>query len=203
MDSAISTAIPQPLHGFLKWIETLFYLVSANLVQKKKEETHAASREAINRRAELLLDSYGNRILRLAYSYLHNLNDAEEILQDTLLQYLKKAPSFESDEHEKAWLLCVAGNLSKNRVNYNKMRYADELEETLIADKREDLSFVWEAVKELPDKYRAVIHLHYYEGYQTAQIAKILKRNESTVRSDLRRGRERLKELLKEAYDFE
>lgn len=113
------------------------------------------------------MDSYGNHILRLAYSYLHNLNDAEEILQDTLLQYLKKAPSFESDEHEKAWLLCVASNLSKNRVNYNKVRYADELEEALIADKREDLSFVWEAVKELPEKYRAVIHLHYYEGYQT------------------------------------
>lgn len=73
---------------------------------------------------------------------LHNLNDAEEILQDTLLQYLRKAPSFESDEHEKAWLLRVAGNLSKNRLNYNKVRYTDELEETLIADKREDLSFV-------------------------------------------------------------
>lgn len=73
----------------------------------------------------------------------------------------------------------------------------------LIAEEREDLSFVWEAVKELPDKYREVIHLHYYEGYPTAHIAKILKRNESTIRSDLRRGRERLKEVLKEAYDFE
>lgn len=168
-----------------------------------KEKAYAVDREAINKRAEFLLDRYGNNILRLAYSYLHNLNDAEEILQDTLLQYLKKAPSFESEEHEKAWLLCVAGNLSKNKLDYNKIRYADELDETLIAEKREDLSFVWEAVKELPDKYREVIHLHYHEGYQTSQIAKILKRNESTVRSDLRRGREKLKLILKEAYDFE
>lgn len=203
MDSVISIAIPKPINGFLEWVLGLLYTVSANIAQKKKEKAYAASREAINRRAEFLLDRYGNNILRLAYSYLHNLNDAEEILQDTLLQYLKKAPSFESEEHEKAWLLCVAGNLSKNKLDYNKIRYADELDETLIAEKREDLSFVWEAVKELPDKYREVIHLHYHEGYQTSQIAKILKRNESTVRSDLRRGREKLKQILKEAYDFE
>lgn len=203
MDSVISIAIPKPINGFLEWVLELLYAVSANIAQRKKEKAYAASREAINRRAEFLLDRYGNNILRLAYSYLHNLNDAEEILQDTLLQYLKKAPSFESEEHEKAWLLCVAGNLSKNKLDYNKIRYADELDETLIAEKREDLSFVWEAVKELPDKYREVIHLHYHEGYQTSQIAKILKRNESTVRSDLRRRRERLKQILKEAYDFE
>ena len=62
---------------------------------------------------------------------------------------------------------------------------------------------MWEAVKSLPVKYREVIHLFYHEGYQTVQIAKVLGRNESTVRSDLRRGREKLKEVLKGEYDFE
>lgn len=157
----------------------------------------------ISQQAERLFDHYGNSILRLAYSYLHNLSDAEEILQDTLLQYLRKAPSFQNPAHEKAWLLCVAGNLSKNRLEYNKIRSYDELKEDLIAEEKEDLSFVWEAVKELPVKYREAIHLYYYEGYTTAQIAGILKRKESTIRSDLRRGRERLKAILKEAYDFE
>lgn len=152
--------------------------------------------------AAFLLDTYGNRILRLAYSYLHNEQDAEEVLQDTLLKYLQAAPAFESDEHQKARLLRVAANLSKNRITYNKIRRTDELDETLIAEEREDLSFVWEAIKQLPEKYREVIHLYYYEGYSTVDIARILGRKESTIRSDLRRGREQLKITLKEVYDF-
>ncbi len=149
------------------------------------------------------LNTYGNAILRCAYSYLHNMADAEEILQDTLLKLLTAAPGFESEEHKKAWLLKVAANLSKNRIEYNALRDCDELDESLAAEGREDLSFVWEAVKQLPTQYREVIHLHYYEGYSTEEMAKILGRNPSTIRSDLRRGREKLKSVLKEAYDFE
>lgn len=162
----------------------------------------AASREAVNQQAARLLDEYGNHVLRLAYSYLHNMSDAEDILQDTLVQFLKAAPVLESPEHEKAWLLRVAANLSKNRIDYNRLRASDELNEELAAEEREDLSFVWEAVKSLPVQYREVVHLFYHEGYPTAQIAKILGRRESTVRSDLRRGREKLKAVLKEAYDL-
>ena len=150
-----------------------------------------------------LLDEYGNTILRFAYSYLHNMSDAEDILQDTLLQYLRKRPKLESPDHEKAWLLRVAANLSKNRIQYNRIRQADPLEESLAAQGREDLSFVWEAVRQLPVQYRAVVHLFYYEAFTTAEIARILGRKESTVRSDLRRGRLKLKEILKEAYDFD
>lgn len=153
--------------------------------------------------AARLLDTYGNAILRLAYSYLHNTSDAEDILQDTLIQFLRNKPRFESREHEKAWLLRVAANLSKSKIRYNKIRMADELDEQLAAEQREDLSFVWEAVKALPEKYREVVHLFYEEDYSTAQIACVLGRNESTVRSDLRRGRMKLKEILKEAYDFD
>lgn len=164
--------------------------------------SETASRASVNERAARLLDEYGNHVLRLAYSYLHNMNDAEDILQDTLMQFLKAAPVLDSPEHEKAWLLRVAANLSKNRIGYNRLRAADELDEELAAEEREDLSFVWEAVKSLPVQYREVIHLFYHEGYRAAQIAKILGRKESTVRSDLRRGREKLKDVLKEAYDF-
>ena len=163
---------------------------------------NAANREAVNMQAARVLDEYGNSILRLAYSYLHNMSDAEDILQETLIQFLKTGPLLENPSHEKAWLLKVAANLSKNRIEYNRIRQTDELEETLAADCREDLSFVWEAVKALPDKYREVIHLFHYEGYSTAQIGKLLNRKEATVRSDLRRGRQKLKDILKEAYDF-
>lgn len=160
-------------------------------------------RAATNRRAEQLLNTYGNSILRYAYSYLHNLSDAEEVLQDTLVKFLQTAPVLESPQHERAWLLRVAGNLSKNRLDYNKVRAADELSEELAAEEKDELSFVWEAVKALPENFRAVIHLFYHEGYSTAEIARLLGRKESTVRSDLRRGRAKLKETLKEAYDFD
>ncbi len=152
---------------------------------------------------EQLLTKHGNSILRLAYSYLHNMSDAEDILQDTLLQYLKAKPVFENEAHAKSWALRVASNLSKNRIDYNRLRQTDELSEELIADEATDLSFVWDAVKQLPEKYRAVIHLFYHEQYSTKEIAEILNQNESTIRSHLKRGRDQLKEILKEEYDFE
>lgn len=160
-------------------------------------------REELNAQAEKILDDYGSSILRLAYSYLHNMSDAEEVLQDTLIKFVRTAPQFESETHKKAWLLRVAGNLSKNRIDYNRVRDADELNEELASEERSDLSFVWEAVKALPVKYREVIHLFYHEGYQTAEIASLLHENEATVRSRLNRGRAKLRTVLKEAYDFE
>lgn len=190
--------------------ERIEYIRKAESREIEGQDTgkQVADRSAIKdretgRQAERLLDQYGNSVLRLAYSYLHNMSDAEEILQETLIRYLQTAPEFENSAHEKAWLMKVAANLSKNRIDYNQRRATDELKEELLAQDQEDLSFVWEAVKALPEQYRETIHLFYYEGYSTAQIARILTRKESSVRSDLRRGREKLKQVLKEAYDFE
>lgn len=183
------------------WRRVWQYLVqfAVRLLPQKKQ----AAQDDAGQLATDALNTYGNAILRCAYSYLHNMADAEEILQDTLLKLLTAAPAFESEAHKKAWLLRVAANLSKNRIDYNALRASDELDETLAAEGREDLSFVWDAVKSLPVQFREVIHLHYYEGYSTEEIAKILERNPATVRSDLRRGREKLKSVLKEDYDFE
>lgn len=184
-------------------LSRLLYRLLGAAERLRRPAEDAAARERTNRMAEELLTRHGNSILRLAYSYLHNMEDAEEILQETLIQYLKAAPPLENEAHEKAWLLRVAGNLSKNRISYNRLRSTDELSETLTAEHREDLSFVWEAVKELPVKYREVVHLFYYEGFSTGEIAGILQQNESTVRSHLMRGREKLKSILKEEYGFE
>lgn len=180
------------VHG--AWLAVLSALNAA-------EERRDAAYEGEN--AARVLDSYGNAILRLAYTYMHSMSDAEDILQETLVRYLTKAPRFESAAHEKAWLLRVAANLSKSRLEYERIRRTDELEEELAAEEREDLSFVWDAVKALPVKQREAVHLFYHEGCSTAQISRILGRNESSVRSDLRRGRERLKAILKEEYDYD
>ena len=164
------------------------------------KETSASAQSAAL--AEHALCTYGQSILRLAYSYLRNQSDAEDILQETLVRLLRSAPEFETQEHEKAWLLHVAANLSKNRLRYNRLRRADPLEETLIAQERPDLAFVWEAVSALPVRWREVLHLYYQEEYSTAEIAQILSRKESTVCSDLRRARIRLKEVLQDDYDL-
>lgn len=156
-----------------------------------------------NQSATELLELYGNAILRLAYSYLQNMQDSEDILQETLIRYIQKAPDLHNASQQKAWLFQVAVNLCKDKLRYKKSHASDELKETLVEEKRADLSFVWEAVKSLPVKYREAIHLFYYEGYSIKEISNILKRKESIIRSDLRRGREKLKNILKEKYDFE
>lgn len=175
-------------------------ILSALLSPRSDEAKDTA---LVNRKAEYFFNVFGNSVLRLAYSYLHNKEDSEEVLQETLIRYINSAPAFENDDHAKAWLLRVASNLSKNRIDYNRRRQTDELNEELVAEERSDLSFVWEAVKSLKPAQREAIHLFYEEGYSTKEIASILDRNESSVRSDLKRGREALKAILKEAYDFE
>ena len=198
--------LPLAPFAFLQWIfaaATRFAQAAARLFAADPSKSAAASQSSVSERAAQILDTYGTSILRYAYTYLHNMEDAEEILQDTLVQFLKTAPNFESAAHEKAWLLRVAGNLSKNRLSYNAIRSTDELNEELTAAEREDLSFVWQAVRDLPEKYRQPVHLFYHEGFSTRQIASILQRSEATVRSDLHRGRALLREILKEAYDFD
>ena len=146
---------------------------------------------------------YGSYCHGIAMSILDNREDAEEILQETLIRFLQTKPVFANDQHEKAWLLRVAANLSKNKLRAEKIRQTDELNEELAAEQRQDLAFVWEAVSKLPERYRQAMHLFYHEGYASREIAQILGRNEVTVRSDLQRGREKLRKILKEEYGLE
>lgn len=205
INSAQDAAFCSYLSKFMSVINAVILFLSdiKNKENHKKYSNESSLFNAKEQQAERLLNEYGDNILRLAYTYLHNISDAEDILQDTLIQYIRTAPAFENSFHEKAWLIRVAGNLSKNKIKYNNIRLTDELKDNLEAQCQKDLSFVWEAVKQLPIKYREAVHLYYYEGYSTAETAKILGRKESTIRSDLKRGREKLKEILKERYDFE
>ncbi len=184
---------------------SVFWLLTAAPLRfsKARERAFVGSAEEAEQRSERWLTSYGDAILRLAYSYVHNLADAEDILQETLIRVLTTDVALEPGAHERAYLLRTAANLSKNHLKAAKLRETDELSEELAAEEREDLSYVWEAVKELPVPQREAVHLFYQEGYTTAEIARLLGRKESTVRSDLRRGRERLRTLLKEGEDLE
>lgn len=150
------------------------------------------------RRVEDALSRHGKRIIHLAWSYLHNQADAEDVLQETMIRYLKYQGTFNDEEHEKAWLLRVAANLCKNILRSRSHEGGEIPEELEGMGIPEEAIALYEAVQSLPEKYREVVHLFYYEDAGTAEIANILGKNESTVRSLLRRARKMLKKSMTE-----
>ena len=188
--------------GFPDLLYRLAQTIRRHGASAQPEAPRTASAEDAQARLLRVFRAHGDAVLRAAYAYLHNRSDAEDVVQDTFLQFYRTAPALQSPEHERAWLLRVAINRSKNTLKSSWFRRTQALEDdTPCPD--DDLSFLWDAVRALPPKYREPIHLFYQEGYSTAEIASLLGQKESTVRSLLHRGRGLLKSLLKEAYDFD
>lgn len=149
--------------------------------------------------AEKLLAMYSNMIFRLAFSRTGNRHDAEDITQEVFLKYIKSGKKFNDEEHRKAWLLKVAANTGKSLVTSSWAKRRADIEEAEdIGQCMEEKSEVYYAVKTLPEKYRTVVHLFYYEDLSVEQIAEITKTKASTVKSQLHRARALLKEILKE-----
>lgn len=153
-----------------------------------------------------LLDQYGDMVLRIAYTYLKNRADAEDIVQDVFLRIIDKKPSFNDENHEKSWLIRATINMCKNKVNmfWNKNKCSiDDVQEFAVSDKYNTDTSVFQAVMALGEKYRVVVYMYYYEGYSTPEIANVIGKSETTIRSLLHRARNKLKDMLKEDYDFE
>ena len=147
-----------------------------------------------------LVYKYTNKLYATAYNLCNNPSDAEDIVQETFMKYLKKKPIFANEEHEKAWLIRTtlhrAADLRKAAARRNV-----PLEEALLASAPEPENQLLAAVRALPEKYGAVIHLHYYEGYSLKEIGKLLGLPAATVGTCLARGRERLRQSLKEEIE--
>lgn len=150
-----------------------------------------------NAEIERVVNEYATMLLRVAYSQLNNRAEAEDAVQEVLLKYMEKAPVFQSEEHEKAWLLRVTVNHCKNHLASAWFRKRADLDEGIPALDNEELEVV-SAVAALPAKYRAVVHLYYFEGYSTKEIAEILHSRPNTVSSRLSRARALLAKALKE-----
>ena len=147
-------------------------------------------------RLEELVTQYENTLFRAALAILGDVQEAEDAVQETYLRYLEKRPELRDENHEKAWLLKVTANRCKSVLRQRRRHPAVELLDVYPAPDNGSRELV-EAILALPANQRAAVHLFYYEGYSTEEIAGILGQRPGTVRSHLSRGREALRQKLK------
>ena len=145
-----------------------------------------------------VIEQYGNMVFRLALTRVRNEADAEDICQEVFLRWFQHAESLLSEEHCRAWLIRVTLNCTSSLLSSSWFKRTVPLPETLRAAPRRE-SEVYSAVMRLSKTDRTMIHLYYYEGFKTAEIAEIMGITESTVRSGLCRARRRLKKMLEGA----
>lgn len=140
-----------------------------------------------------IYDRNVDAVYKLCYSYMKNKYDADDIVQDAFVQLIRKNPKFENEKHERAWIIVTASNLCKNNLKSwkRKQENIDDYELELSEETKQDNTI--HIVLNLPEKYKTVIYLYYYEGYSTIEIAKAMEKKESTIRSLLKRGRDILK----------
>lgn len=141
------------------------------------------------------VNKFIDTVYRLAFARTKSPENAEDITQEVFLKLMQCKKNFESEEHLKAWLLRVTINLTKDLFMSSWFKKTDELDENIPVH-MEEKSDLFYALANLPKKYRTVIHLHYYEGYSVNEIANIIKASEGTVKSQLHRGRQMLKNAL-------
>ena len=154
---------------------------------------------------QALAETYRDRLFAAAFQVCGNAADAEDAAQEALLRYHISEKQFESEQHIRAWLLRVAINCAKNVSRSFFRRNTVPLEDymdSLEFDSGESRE-IFREVMNLPETYRLVIHLYYYEDYSVAEIGKILGLTESNVKVRLSRGRQLLKKKLLEVWDDE
>ncbi|MBQ2903920.1 MAG: sigma-70 family RNA polymerase sigma factor [Clostridia bacterium] len=132
-------------------------------------------------------------LFRICYSILCNKHDAEDALQETFLRYMLKAPLFKDSDHEKAWLIKVATNISKNMCRFNARHATENFDDLKSIGIRDDDKDIFELIMHLPSKYKIVLDLYYIEGYKANEIAEITNTSPVTVRKRLQYGRKMLK----------
>ncbi len=147
--------------------------------------------EYINR----IVRTYSDSLLKTAFTILKSTDDAEDAVQEVFVKLISKQPKFNDSEHEKAWLLRVTINISRNILKSSSHQTLPLSENIPFSDN--ETSEMLSVVLSLPERYRTVIHLHYYEGYSIKEIAVITRQPAATVGTQLARGRKLLKNMLK------
>ena len=153
--------------------------------------------------ADQAYEKYADRVFAAAFAVCRDRADALDVTQDTFVRYMTREQDYQSEEHVKAWLLRVAVNrardLSRSFWRRNRASWEDYMAELPFEEPADGRLFA--AVMALPERYRTVIHLFYYEGCAVGEIASVLHTREGTVKSRLSRGRKLLKNILMEDWN--
>ncbi len=148
--------------------------------------------------ADRAVEKYADTVRRVCFMHLKNKSDIEDVFQEVFLKYILHDDPFESEEHEKAWIIRVTINACKDVFKSFFRRNVCSLEEIETEPYyiQEENRFILDSVLKLPDHYKNVIYLFYYEGYSAVEIAKILNKRENTIYTWLSRAKSKLKEEL-------
>lgn len=149
-----------------------------------------------------MIEKYSGLVYKVAITRSGNIENAEDVFQEVFIKYSQKMPKFENEEHEKAWFIRVTINLTKNLHNQAWNRKTVPLEETIQFEEKEEEN-IFQIVSTLPQNYRTVVYLFYYEGYKIKEISKILKTREGTIKTWLSRARESVKEKIEGGFENE
>jgi RNA polymerase sigma-70 factor (ECF subfamily) len=138
-------------------------------------------------------------VYRVCFSYMRNAADTEDMVADVFEKLLKSGTTFNDVEHEKAWLLRTAINRCKDYLKHwwRSRANIDDYENLETSNPFAE-NEVLKIILDLPERYKDVIYLYYYEGYSTAEVAQILKKPQSTIRNHMREARELLKGVLED-----
>ena len=147
---------------------------------------------------EQIFRRHAQTVYRVCYSFLGSAADAEDATQATFMKLIDRPRTFDSVEHEKAWLIVCASNLCKDVLKSAARTRVTAMPEREPADPRQadPIDTTLDAVLRLPDRYKDVVYLYYYEGFKTGEIAEMLDEKPSTVRNRLHDARALLREAL-------
>ena len=151
---------------------------------------------------EKMIEEYADMVYRIALTRCQNVENAEDIFQEVFMKFSEKNIKFESKEHEKSWLIRVTINLTKNMKGSAWNRRVVSLDENIEFNTKEE-NEIYSIVCDLPQNYRTVIYLLYYEGYKVNEISKLMRKPEGTIKTWLFRAREMLKEKIEGGFENE
>lgn len=169
-------------------------------IQKGEKMEH--TQYDINDKITETLEKYSDMVRRICFLYLKNNADVDDIFQEVFLKLLQRKTPFDSDEHEKAWLIRVTINKCKDVFKSFWHRNIDPIENTEIIFEEKTDKELMQIVLTLPKKYKDVIYLYYYEGYSVPEMSRLLDKKENTIYSHLHRAKELIKERL-EVYNHD
>ncbi|MDO4830104.1 MAG: sigma-70 family RNA polymerase sigma factor [Clostridia bacterium] len=140
---------------------------------------------------------YSDMVYKLALAKCKNTEDAEDVFQEVFLRYIKKNPQFTDEEHRKAWLIRVTINCSNKSLTSPWRKRTEKITEDIYVKDNYSNELYYELLK-LPEKYREVIHLYYYQDMSVDEIANALGKRSSSIRTRLARARQLLKKFMRE-----